>query len=82
MKKVVFVSGKHYYTLVGERESRGIKDMAIIRLESLCPFPTQEINAELQKYKQAKSKLLYTSLLLFLFVWHSATLEEKSNVGL
>ena len=31
--KVVFVSGKHYYTLQKERESRGVKDMAIIRLE-------------------------------------------------
>lgn len=59
VKKVVFVSGKHYYTLIGEREARGIKDTAIIRIESLCPFPTQEINSELQKYKKAKSGLFF-----------------------
>lgn len=68
VKKVVFVSGKHYYTLLGEREARGIKDTAIIRVESLCPFPTQEISEELQKYKQAKSELL-CSFLSILFSW-------------
>lgn len=67
VRKVVFVSGKHYYTLLGEREARGIKDTAIIRVESLCPFPTQEISEELQKYKQAKK-----------FVWSQ---EEHRNMG-
>lgn len=33
IKKVVFVSGKHFYTLDSERTKRGIKDTAIIRLE-------------------------------------------------
>lgn len=67
VKKVVFVSGKHYYTLVGERKARGITDTAIIRLESLCPFPTPQINAELMKYKKAKR-----------FVWSQ---EEHRNMG-
>ena len=31
--KVVFVSGKHYYTVEKEREGRGLKDIAVIRLE-------------------------------------------------
>ncbi len=31
--KVVFVCGKHYYTLVKERETRGANNVAIIRLE-------------------------------------------------
>ena len=33
VKKVVFVSGKHYYTLKKEQTTRGVTDMAIIRLE-------------------------------------------------
>ncbi len=33
VKKVVFVCGKHYYTLAKERDARGVKDMAIVRLE-------------------------------------------------
>ncbi|XP_068204205.1 2-oxoadipate dehydrogenase complex component E1 [Palaemon carinicauda] len=67
VRKVVFVSGKHYYTLAAEREARGIKDTAIIRLEALCPFPTNEVNSELAKYKKAKS-----------FVWSQ---EEHRNMG-
>lgn len=33
VKRVVFCSGKYYYTLAKERETRNIQDMAIIRLE-------------------------------------------------
>ena len=33
VKKVVFVSGRLYYVLAKERETRNIQDMAIIRLE-------------------------------------------------
>lgn len=31
--KVIFVSGKHYYTLVKERETRGLDNVAVVRLE-------------------------------------------------
>jgi len=31
--RVVFCSGKHYYTLQKERETKSIQDMALIRLE-------------------------------------------------
>ena len=33
VEKVVFCSGKHYYAMQKEKESRGIDNMAIIRLE-------------------------------------------------
>ncbi len=33
VKRVVFCSGKYYYTLAKERENRSIQDTAIIRLE-------------------------------------------------
>jgi 2-oxoglutarate dehydrogenase complex dehydrogenase (E1) component-like enzyme len=33
VSKVVFLSGKHFYTVQKERESRKVKDMAIVRLE-------------------------------------------------
>ena len=33
VKRVVFCSGKYYYTLAKERENRNIQDIAIIRLE-------------------------------------------------
>lgn len=33
VKRVIFVSGKHYYTLLKEREAKGIDNMAIVRIE-------------------------------------------------
>lgn len=54
VKRVILCSGKHYYALKNERKTRNLKDVAIVRIESLCPFPVHEINEELSKYKNAK----------------------------
>ncbi|XP_052769860.1 2-oxoadipate dehydrogenase complex component E1-like [Mya arenaria] len=67
VNKVVFCSGKHFYLLQKERETRNIDDMAIIRLESLCPFPAGELQTELNKYPNAKE-----------FIWAQ---EEHRNMG-
>lgn len=56
VKRVILCSGKHYYNLNGYRVDKKINDVAIIRVESLCPFPVNEINEELAKYKNAKGK--------------------------
>jgi len=39
ISKVVMCSGQVYYDLESERAKRGIKDVAIVRLEQLAPFP-------------------------------------------
>ncbi|XP_077286387.1 putative 2-oxoadipate dehydrogenase complex component E1 homolog [Arctopsyche grandis] len=67
VSKVIFVSGKHYYALVKERSDKKIQDVAIIRLESLCPFPLVNIQQELAKYKNART-----------FIWSQ---EEHRNMG-
>ncbi|XP_048510890.1 2-oxoadipate dehydrogenase complex component E1 isoform X2 [Athalia rosae] len=67
VKKVIFVSGKHYYALNKEKELRGLKDVAIIRLESLCPFPILEVLEEIRKFKHART-----------FIWSQ---EEPQNMG-
>ena len=39
-ERVILVSGKLYYDLVKERDSRGLGErVAVVRLEELCPFP-------------------------------------------
>ncbi|KAL5008021.1 hypothetical protein ScPMuIL_013602 [Solemya velum] len=63
----VFCTGKHYYTLLKERDSRQTTDMAITRIESLCPFPAAEIQAEVKKYPNASD-----------FIWSQ---EEHRNMG-
>lgn len=54
--KVVLCSGKHYYNLDAERTKQNIDNVAIIRVESLVPFPIHEIQEELKKYSNARSK--------------------------
>ena len=53
-KRAVICSGKIYYDLFEEREKRGIKDIALIRLEQFYPFPSEILGAELSKYKNAE----------------------------
>lgn len=37
VSKVIFCSGKHYYTLLSERQERAITDTALVRLEVRLP---------------------------------------------
>lgn len=53
VKKVILCSGKHYYNLNNERNQKKLGNVAIIRVESLAPFPVQELSEELNKYKSA-----------------------------
>jgi 2-oxoglutarate dehydrogenase E1 component len=50
-KQVVLCTGKVYYDLVEEQEKRGIKDVHLLRLEQLYPFPTDAVLSELEPYK-------------------------------
>ena len=53
IKRLIITSGKVYYDLYEEREKRGVKDTAIIRVEQYYPFPAAELTAELNRYKNA-----------------------------
>ena len=43
VKRVVMCSGKVYYDLLEEREKQGIKDIKLVRLEQLYPFPKKTV---------------------------------------
>lgn len=44
------VTGQVYHTLLHEREVRGIKDVAISRLEQISPFPYDLVRQQLLHY--------------------------------
>ncbi|KAG7309744.1 hypothetical protein JYU34_004243 [Plutella xylostella] len=67
VKRVILVSGKHYYELHKERVKGKVEDVAIIRVESLAPFPLSALQAELDKYTNARK-----------FIWSQ---EEHRNMG-
>jgi 2-oxoglutarate dehydrogenase E1 component len=66
VKRVVICSGKVYYDLFEEREKRGIKDISLLRMEQLYPFPSKALSAELVARPQAE------------VVWCQ---EEPKNMG-
>ena len=53
VKKVLLCSGKVYFDLLDRQEKDKRKDVAIVRIEQLHPFPTKQVDAELAKYKGA-----------------------------
>jgi len=53
---VLLVSGRLTWDLVVERTKRNREDVAIVRVERLYPWPVEELNAELDKYPNAKVK--------------------------
>ena len=53
MTRLVVRIGQVYYTLLKAREDRGIKDIAISRLEQISPFPYELLTPHLDKYPNA-----------------------------
>ena len=66
IKRVVICSGKVYYDLLKERDERGIKDVYLLRLEQLYPFPDSDLGEELAQFPEAE------------IVWCQ---EEPKNMG-
>ncbi len=57
VSKAILCSGKIYYDLEDEASKRNIKDIAIIRIEQLFPFPELQMKEILKKYNKAKKWL-------------------------
>ncbi|PIG09226.1 2-oxoglutarate dehydrogenase E1 component [Comamonas sp. 26] len=53
VKRIIACSGKVYYDLVKKRTEKEAKDVAIIRVEQLYPFPHKAFAAEVKKYANA-----------------------------
>jgi 2-oxoglutarate dehydrogenase E1 component len=54
IRRVVLCSGKVYYDLLEAREAKGVKDVALLRVEQLYPFPFRTVEKELARYRNAE----------------------------
>jgi 2-oxoglutarate dehydrogenase E1 component len=54
VKRVVFCSGKVYFDLLEARRADEARDVAIVRLEQLYPFPAEDYAATLRHYPNAR----------------------------
>ncbi len=51
VERVVFTSGRLYYSLEKYKLEKGIENIAIVRLEQIHPIPNEQIDKILEKYK-------------------------------
>jgi len=54
IRRVVFCSGKVYFDLLKTRRKEGLRDVALVRIEQLYPFPSDEYQAMLNRYANAR----------------------------
>ena len=66
IRRVVLCSGKVYFDLLQARRDADIKDVAIVRLEQLYPWPRKTLYQQLSRYPKAE------------VVWCQ---EEPANMG-
>src|SRR5690606_37202642 len=66
VKRVLLCSGKIYYELLQKQQEEKRKDVAIIRIEQLYPFPEKELEEQFKLYSKAE------------FFWVQ---EEPRNMG-
>ena len=66
VKRVVLCSGKVYYDLLQRRREEKIRDVALLRVEQLYPFPEGTLAEELARYPEAE------------IIWCQ---EEPQNMG-
>ncbi|MFI4922251.1 MAG: 2-oxoglutarate dehydrogenase E1 component [Burkholderiales bacterium] len=54
VKRVVYCAGKVFYDVLAARRERGIKDIAIVRITQLYPFPHDDFQKQIELYDQAR----------------------------
>ena len=67
VKRVVFCSGKVYFDLLEQRRKNEQDDVAIVRIEQIYPFPTEDVEAAIAQYTNVED-----------YVWCQ---EEPQNQG-
>lgn len=67
VNRVVLCSGKVYYELLQERDTQGLEDVAIVRLEQYYPLPEKHLSDALKPYAGRAE-----------FIWCQ---EEPENMG-
>lgn len=66
VRRLVLCSGKVYYELKAAREKQEINDVALVRVEQVCPFPFHDVAEQMELYPNAE------------VVWCQ---EEPKNMG-
>jgi len=67
VRRLLLCSGKVYYDLIGSKQFEKATDVAIVRVERLYPFPSEDLQPVIDRYAKIES-----------FAWVQ---EEPRNMG-
>lgn len=54
VEKILFCTGKVYFDLLEEQQNAERKDVAIVRIEQMAPFPQKQVDEIIAQYKNPK----------------------------
>ena len=54
VQRIVFCSGKVYFDLLRARRKEALREVALVRIEQLYPFPSEEYQAAVNRYPSAR----------------------------
>ncbi len=54
VRRIVFCSGKVYFDLLEQLQKRDLREVVLVRIEQLYPFPTEEYAAIIRRYAHAR----------------------------
>jgi 2-oxoglutarate dehydrogenase E1 component len=57
VKRVILCAGKVFFDLMAARKEKGVKDVAIVRIAQLYPFPHEDFQAQIDRYGNAREIL-------------------------
>ncbi|QQS50398.1 MAG: 2-oxoglutarate dehydrogenase E1 component [Bacteroidota bacterium] len=78
VRRIVFCTGKMYYDLLEEKEKHKARDIALVRIEQLHPFPTKQVEKIVAKYKNSMLNLWLQEEPINMGAWRHVRDEFKN----
>ncbi|MCW9023949.1 MAG: 2-oxoglutarate dehydrogenase E1 component [Gammaproteobacteria bacterium] len=81
IKRVILCSGKVYYDLFARRREAELDNVVIIRIEQLYPFPSDELQQEIARYKNAETFIWCQEEPMNQGAWYSSQHHMRAVIG-
>ncbi len=79
VRRIVFCTGKMYYDLLEEKTKHNARDIALIRIEQLHPFPRKQVYQIIKKYKNSMLNLWIQEEPINMGAWRHVQDEFKET---
>jgi 2-oxoglutarate dehydrogenase E1 component len=81
IKRVILCSGKVYYDLFARRQEAELDTVVIIRIEQLYPFPVDELQQQVNRYKNAETFIWCQEEPMNQGAWYSSQHHMRAVIG-